>query len=437
VRLGFATAASVDPQILIVDEALAVGDARFSQKCIRRIERFRDEGCTILFVSHDPHAVSTLCDEAVLLDEGRMIHRGHPSDVLEHYNALLATRGEGNVEMKIHFVDPERNGSGEGPRRSGTFQALVARLELRDAAGSVSEMFVQGSVMAISMTVLFFTEIESPTVGFLIRDHLGVDVFGTNTRLLGMDFGRVRPGQRVDLEVKLPLKICHGDYTLTVAVHRDDTHLEECFEWCDRLAVFKVRAARKPVFSGRVQLDPEITHEMREAPASDISEALEQVFSLVRDPLFASSGSPSPFLKGFSSIEEREGGACRWIETEGTFVFRPRANRLALAVELPARPAGSGVALSLHSPRVGEIGTCRVREAREVVEFLLPTEAVGRLGLFGLSAWDDGRAGTGRGAGNPAGGVAVYAIRTLNDWEEIPSWNGMIPSASSRESSSS
>jgi len=82
-RLGFSIAAAMNPELLIIDEALSVGDARFSQKCIRRIREFRDEGTTILFVSHDPGAVTTLCDEAVLLERGAVRSRGLPKDILE------------------------------------------------------------------------------------------------------------------------------------------------------------------------------------------------------------------------------------------------------------------------------------------------------------------------------------------------------------------
>src|SRR5690606_24566577 len=99
-RLGFSVAASINPELLIVDEALSVGDARFSQKCIRRIREFRDQGATILFVSHDPGAVSLLCDEAVLLDKGQVRSWGAPKDILEEYNAILAAQGSGNVEMQ-------------------------------------------------------------------------------------------------------------------------------------------------------------------------------------------------------------------------------------------------------------------------------------------------------------------------------------------------
>ncbi|MCB2155286.1 ABC transporter ATP-binding protein [bacterium] len=437
VRLGFSIAASVNPKVLIVDEALSVGDARFAQKCIRRIRRFREAGTTILFVSHDPSAVSTLCDEAILLEQGRVISRGLPSDVLDEYNALLASKGEGNVEMRIHR---SHDSVDDGPRRSGTFQALVTRLSLLDSRGEPTEIFTPGSAMSLRMRVLFFAPVENPTVGFLIKNRLGLDVFGTNTALQDLQLGSFQPGESVEVTAEIPLELGEGEYTLTVAVHQDETHLEECYDWSDRFALFRVRSAEKNKWSGMVRLAPQLSAERSTSSAGDIRAALAEVFSEVADPLLPGAHVPSPFLRGFYALEEAPDGPFRWTADEAVFVFRPEHNRMELAIGAFAREGGpSDVKVRLHSQEFGAIGEVQLEKERSVVEFLLPQEAIGRLGIFEIvvdppfQPMEDCVPGR-----TPRElGVAIYAIRTIPDWEENPTWQTMIRSNSQETSKTS
>ena len=129
VRLAFSVATARRPDVLIVDEALSVGDAYFAHKCIRRIREFQRGGRTILFVSHDPGAVKTLCARALLLDAGRLIQDGSPDVVLDYYNALIARR-EANQEI----LQAEMEG-GRIATRSGTFEARLVEVDLLDGDG--------------------------------------------------------------------------------------------------------------------------------------------------------------------------------------------------------------------------------------------------------------------------------------------------------------
>src|SRR5262245_36169069 len=163
VRLAFAVVANVNPRILIIDEALAVGDAYFQQKCMRRIRQFREEGVTLLFVSHDPTAVKTLCDEALLLHHGAVIDRGRPEKVLADYNTLIAREAGSRDILSLE----SKQGAAEDvtPQRSGNFAAVIEQISIRDVRGQECRSFVAGEEAAITIRVLCLEEIQDLTVG--------------------------------------------------------------------------------------------------------------------------------------------------------------------------------------------------------------------------------------------------------------------------------
>lgn len=253
-RLGFAVMVAVEPEILIVDEALSVGDARFTQKCLRRLRDFREAGATILFVSHDAGAALALCDEAILLDGGRLRERGRPSTILDHYNSLLASRGDGNVDIVRESAEPD-----EGEmvrRRTGTFEARITSVDVLNGTAQPTEIFRPGDDAIFRIRVAFEAAISNPTIGILVRDRLGLEVYGTNTSLLGIATGDFKPGETLELDVRLRLLLGHGDYSLTIAVHSEDTHLERCYDWADHIAIFSVRFAGKQTWKGFAALEP-------------------------------------------------------------------------------------------------------------------------------------------------------------------------------------
>ena len=155
VRLAFSVATAARPEVLILDETLSVGDAYFQHKCIRRIKEFQEGGTTILFVSHDPTAVKTLCGRALLLDGGRLIQDGPPDRVLDYYNALIAKR-EANREI----LQAEAAG-GRMTTRSGTFEARIADIDLLDADGRPARAFSVGDPARIRARVRFASTVRS------------------------------------------------------------------------------------------------------------------------------------------------------------------------------------------------------------------------------------------------------------------------------------
>lgn len=258
VRLAFSVATAVRPDILIVDETLSVGDAYFAHKCVRRIKEFQEAGTTILFVSHDPTAVKTLCGRALLLDEGRLVQDGPPDRVLDYYNALIATR-----EASQQILQAEAEG-GRVTTRSGTFQARLADVDLLDAKGQPSRAFMVGARARVRARVEFTAEVVAPTVGILIRDRLGNDVFGTNSFHLSPITGTYGPGEVLTVEFEVPLHLGPGAYTLTVAVHGDATHLVDNYDWWDKVIALEIVPGSEAAFIGTTWLPVRLHIQRRE-----------------------------------------------------------------------------------------------------------------------------------------------------------------------------
>jgi lipopolysaccharide transport system ATP-binding protein len=248
VRLAFAVATASRPEILIIDETLSVGDAYFQHKCVQRIKEFQADGTTILFVSHDPMAVRTLCRRALLLDAGRLVQDGPADLVLDYYNALIAKR---ETTREILQAETMR---GRITTRSGTFEAHIAEVDLLDAAGQPARAFSVGDRGRIRTRIRFAVPVVAPTVGILIRDRLGNDVFGTNSFYVAPIEEPCAPDEEVTVEFEARLNLGPGVYTLTVAVHGDATHLVNNYDWWDKVIGFEIVPGPEPRFIGSAWL---------------------------------------------------------------------------------------------------------------------------------------------------------------------------------------
>lgn len=256
VRLAFSVATAFRPDLLIVDEALAVGDLYFQHKCFSRLREFRAAGTTLLFVSHDPGAIKSLCDRAVLLDEGRVRADDAPDQVLDLYNALVAERENRGFAATAAPVGQARVGVRSGDRR-----ATLEAVSLHNAAGP-AQVFTVGEAMTVRVGLRQHAALQGLTVGFLIRDRVGNDVFGTNTWHVparaadgapGLE--ALRPGGAATLDWHLPaLDLGPGSYTISVALHGDMTHVENSHDWWDKAARFEVVRGPEPIFEGVARL---------------------------------------------------------------------------------------------------------------------------------------------------------------------------------------
>ena len=211
-RLAFSAATAVRPEILIVDEALAVGDAYFQHKCMRKIRSFKEKGTTLLFVSHDAGSVKSLCDRAILLDQGRLIQDGPPDTVFDYYNAMIAKK---SMDEEIQQVE---NDLGRTSTRSGNGKVRILEVDMLDSTDRSARAFSVGDTAKIRCRFQFQAAIENPTIGFIIRDRLGNDVFGTNTHYLKIDQNYLLYNLWVNLlkRLKIVIRILDRPYVLMI-----------------------------------------------------------------------------------------------------------------------------------------------------------------------------------------------------------------------------
>jgi lipopolysaccharide transport system ATP-binding protein len=267
VRLAFATATAVRPDILIVDEALAVGDAYFQHKCFRRIREFREKGVTLLFVSHDPMAVKSLCDRALLIEGGRVAMDADPLKVLDYYNALIAldekviANHEAHIQAAQVTQGADDTEGAEGQQvtqgtRSGTGEAKIASVHLL-RQGKVTYQVMEGEALDLVIDLAVHQDLPDVTVGLLLRDRLGNEVFGTNTHHLGLSdqLHDVKAGARISLTFAIDkLNLGPGSYSLTVAAHGADNHLAGNYDWWDQALILEVGFGSGPRFNGVMRL---------------------------------------------------------------------------------------------------------------------------------------------------------------------------------------
>ena len=249
VRLAFSVATATRPDILIVDEALSVGDTYFQHKSFDRIRKFRDQGTTLLFVSHSSDTIKTLCDRAILLEHGELLRDDAPDAVMDYYNGLIAAR------CADHEIRQNRAAGGRVTTRSGSAEATIASIELL-AKGAPSSAVRSGDAATVRIEIVVNASIPELTAGILIRDRLGNDVFGTNTYYLGSNRYDVAAGDTLAVEFEIPaLDLGIGSYSLTAALHSGGHHMLANFDWWDRAIVFQVLPGTGPVSVGICKLD--------------------------------------------------------------------------------------------------------------------------------------------------------------------------------------
>ena len=248
VRLAFSVATAVRPDILVVDEALSVGDTYFQHKSFDRMRQFRDAGTTLLFVSHSMGAVKTLCDRAILLDAGVVQRDDTPDVVLDYYNAMIATQ-RANYQIRQSEISSGR------ATRSGTTEASIEAIELR-VNGQNARALRSGDAVGIRVDIAVREALPELTGGILIRDRLGNDVFGTNTHHLEVSKNGIAAGAHIALDFHFPaLNLGAGSYSVSAALHTRDTHIAMNFDWWDRALVFQVVPGGRPTSVGTAALD--------------------------------------------------------------------------------------------------------------------------------------------------------------------------------------
>jgi ABC-type polysaccharide/polyol phosphate transport system ATPase subunit len=262
VRLAFAIAASADPDILIIDEALAVGDAVFQHRCLRRIKELHERGTTVLFVSHDAAAVRALCSRAILLKAGRIVEDGTPSQVLNHYQKMVMEREE-TYQAEASSLTAQESGPQRADEslpppsysyRHGDGSAEIIGAGLLDTAGSTAEVVESGAALTLKIAVRFLRDIDDPVFGFLIRNRYGIHAYGTNTKEQGLEFGAFESGEIIEVIFNFDCWLGIDQYSISLAVHSRDGF---AYDWLDAALFFRVTSLR--LIEGVANLNATVT----------------------------------------------------------------------------------------------------------------------------------------------------------------------------------
>ena len=228
VRLAFAVAINIDPEILIVDEALSVGDVFFQAKCYKKFEEFKEQGKTIIFVSHDLSSISKYCDRVVLLNKGDKMSEGAPKEMINLYKRVLLNQTVSGQDGKV-LQENEEQGSTEtklwkshhkiNPRvdEYGTGEAEIIDFAIIDEHGSYTNCIEKGTSFAIKSKVLFNQEIQNPIFTLTFKNIQGTAVTGTNTMYEKVDVGTVHPGEVYVATFEQNMDMQGGEYLLSIS----------------------------------------------------------------------------------------------------------------------------------------------------------------------------------------------------------------------------
>ncbi|CAH0992019.1 Vitamin B12 import ATP-binding protein BtuD [Sinobacterium norvegicum] len=249
VRVAFAVATAYRPEILIVDEALSVGDEYFKHKSFNRIREFQEQGTTLLIVSHDRGAIQSLCNRAILLEDGHIIKDGNPEAVFDFYNAIIAEKENSTVETKTLS-------NGKTQTSSGTGEAKVSKISLLNHMQEEVESVSVGDDVNLKITVKAHADIPTLILGYSIKDRLGQTIYGTNTALKNQPLLNISSGEVITYNIRFPINLGIGSYSIQTALVSSESHLENNYEWLDLAYLFNVININKEEFAGCAWIDP-------------------------------------------------------------------------------------------------------------------------------------------------------------------------------------
>jgi ABC-type polysaccharide/polyol phosphate transport system ATPase subunit len=204
VRLGFAVAVEVDPDILLIDEVLAVGDAAFQRKCIDKMHEFKLQQKTMLIISHDLHTIQKISDRIVLLDKGQLLGYGSPEEMIDQYEGVMR-REEANA-LK---------------REWGTGEVKITSVSLRDHTGNPSDVFYASDGFQVDISFDAKQHIDNPVFGYAVSDPDGHVIHGSNTQISGRQIAAISGSGKISFRLG-PLPLVAGNYLLSCSVHSSD-----------------------------------------------------------------------------------------------------------------------------------------------------------------------------------------------------------------------
>jgi lipopolysaccharide transport system ATP-binding protein len=253
-RLAFSVATAIRPDILIVDEALSVGDAHFQHKSFELIREFRQLGTTLLIVSHDKQAIQSICDRAILLSAGHLAMQGKPEAVMDYYNAMLADSTARSIQMR-------NTTHGHTELVSGSGEAQIYLLDIINKHGEKIETVFVGEPVRLSASMKINVSQEKLVFGYMIKDRLGNAVFGTTSEDCGLRILNLVAGESVKINIDFFANLGPGTYSISTAIARSKQHVDGNLEWRDRASIFTVVNNQGSDFVGVNWMSPIVTIE--------------------------------------------------------------------------------------------------------------------------------------------------------------------------------
>jgi lipopolysaccharide transport system ATP-binding protein len=250
-RLAFSVATVKRPEILIVDEALSVGDAYFQHKSFNRIREFKKLGTTLLIVSHDRSTVLSICDKAILINQGGILAQGEPEAVIDLYNAIIADRSKQTASQNI--LD-----TGRIQTISGTGEASVLEIFLQDKLGQNLHSVSVGEYVNLVIKVKVNHTIPRLVLGFSIRDRLGLPIYGTNSHLLEKPIEDAKEGDFYDFRFAFHLNLGPGAYSIATSLVSTESRHVHNYESKELAYLFEIISPVKTTFAGYAWLDAQL-----------------------------------------------------------------------------------------------------------------------------------------------------------------------------------
>ena len=242
VRLAFAAAVNVNPEILIVDEALSVGDVRFQQKCYRKIREFKKNG-TVLFVSHDTGAISSFCDRVIWLDGGTIYKEGEPGPIIEEYLSFMRyeIKKDEPEEKEAEEAEVTENEDNTFKSGFGTNDAFFTKISLKDAAGKIVSQIRPGQDIIFELMISTKKKIEDPIIGFNIKDTLGNELVVSNNIFEKVELPPFEANKSYHYQWKLKFPYLHmGDYPVDMALANGTYAVHEQMHFVTDAIIVKV-----------------------------------------------------------------------------------------------------------------------------------------------------------------------------------------------------
>ena len=253
-RVAFAVATAWRPDILIVDEAMSVGDIYFQHKSFSRIKEYREMGTSLLLVSHDRAAIQAVCDRAILLDDGAVLKDSDPEEVMDYYNALIAAKEEEDEE----HIEQVRSEDGRLMTLSGDRSVILKSIKLLNSEDNEIEMVSVGERITLEITIEVVKSVDELVLGYMIKDRLAQAVFGTNTHFMDRVIYSPEEGRVLRYRFTFDADMGPGTYSVNTSAHAGYSHVQGNYFWLDNALVFEVVNVDKSGFVGLAWLPPQL-----------------------------------------------------------------------------------------------------------------------------------------------------------------------------------